>query len=98
MTKAKWLICAAVLAAFAVLAVACGGFTQAVKEGISLKFAGQLYQRYQSQKNKPPANADDLLSVATTQEEKDAVQAIKDKKIEIIWGVDLNDPTCYPSG
>src|SRR5690348_1025776 len=97
MTKAKWSSCAA-LAAFAVLAVACGGFTQAVKEGISLKFAGDLYTRYQSQKNKPPASADDLATVATSQEEKDAVQAIKDGKIKLIWGVDLNDQSCYPQG
>lgn len=97
MTKVKWSICAA-LAAFAALAVACSGFTQGVKDGMNLTIIGQLYQKYCDTKKKAPANSDDLLSVATTKEEKDAVQAIKDGKLTLLWNVDLNDPKQFPDG
>ena len=45
------------LAAFALLAIACGSFTQGVKDGIHLKSVGQLYQSYLTQKKKAPSVA-----------------------------------------
>jgi hypothetical protein len=94
----KRLVCAVCLAAFLAMTMACGGFTQGVKDGMSLTQIGQLYRKFLTDKKKAPASAADLLSVATTQEEKDAVQAINDGKLTIIWNIDLNDNKQFPDG
>ena len=92
MKQTKLLICGVTLSAFALLAIACGGFTQGVQDGIHLNLDRPvLYQRYLNKTKKPPMGPDDLLTVATSQQEKDAVQAIKDGKVTIIWNVNLND-------
>lgn|SRR5579862_2758340 len=98
MKNMRWLACAVGLTAFVMFAVACGGFTQGVKDGMNLTLVGQLYQKYCTDKKKAPTGTADLLSVATTQEEKDAVQAITDGKLTIIWNVDLNDDKQFPDG
>lgn len=98
MKYTKSLICAVCLTAFLVVTVACSGFTQGVKDGMNLTLIGQLYQKYCNDKKKAPGGPDDLLSVANSQEEKDAVQAIKDGKLTVIWNMDLNDSKAFPDG
>jgi len=86
------------LVVFTLLAVACGGLTQGIQDGVHLNFIGQLYQRCLTANKKPPSGPDDLLPLAKAQEEKDAVQAIKDGKLTIIWDVNLNDDKQFPDG
>lgn len=98
MRKRKLLRCGAALSAFALLAVACAGIREATMDGAYLHLIGQLYQRYLTKSKKAPSGPDDLLTVALTKEEKDAVQAIKDDKLTIIWNVNLNDAKRFPDG
>jgi hypothetical protein len=100
MTKAKWSSCAA-LAAFAALAVACSGIQQGIqagKDAVNLQLIGQTYKSYCTTNKKGPANADDLMKSANTQQDKDAVQLIKDGHFDAVWNVNVNEPTAGGSG
>jgi hypothetical protein len=98
MKNAKGWMNGGALTAFALLALACGGIGEATMDGAYLHLNGQLYQRYLAKNKKPPSGPNDLLTVAFTKEEKDAVQAIEDDKLTIIWNVNLNDEKAFPDG
>ncbi len=65
---------------------------QAGKDAIALQQIGTAYRKYCQTNKKGPANVDDLLKSATTQDEKDAVNQIKDGKYTAVWGLDVTDP------
>jgi hypothetical protein len=101
MTKAKFVICAGLLTAFAVLTMSCGAISQGVqagKEAYNLTLIGQAYKDYCSTNSKGPKDADELMKSTSKQEEKDAIQQAKDGKFTIIWNVNLSDPTVVTSG
>jgi hypothetical protein len=102
MKKAKALTSAVLVAAFALATVACGGWMsqvqQSAKDTQHLQFISQMYQTYLTTKKKPPSGPDDLSSLANLQQEKDAVQAVKDGNIIVNWNIDLNDNSQFPQG
>ena len=102
MRKANWSIRVVTLAAFAAASIACGGFVGQIKQGVedtqNLQFVGALYQTYVTTKNRAPTGPDDLLNIATSQPEKDAVKAIKDGKLTVNWNINLDDNSIFPLG
>jgi hypothetical protein len=96
MKNAKLVFCGVLLSAFALLAVACGAVKQGIQAGqdaMSLTLLGHTYQTYCTANKKGPANADDLLKSANAQNEKNAIQEVKDGKFTLIWNVNLDDPS-----
>ena len=96
MRKAKLSVCAVLMAAFAVLTMACGVFQasiQAGKDTITISQIGQVYRSYCTKNMKGPATADDLTKTATTPDENSAIQQIKDGKFTVVYNLNVNDPT-----
>lgn len=50
-----------------------------------------LYHNFNDSKNRAPASADELMSLAADPQEKSVVQAAKDGKYVVIWGANLGD-------
>ena len=87
---------AALLAAFAVLSVACGGIQKAVQEAQErdkklneLHELGMMYHNYFDTNQKGPSRAEDLDQYATMPQAKDALQGVRSGKYKFVWNVHL---------
>ena len=101
MKNARLSLGAVAMLAFVLLSLACSGISQGIqagKDAMNLQLIGQAYKSYCSSNNKGPANADELMKSANTQQEKDAVQAVKDGTYEVVWNVNLSDGSSGGSG
>jgi hypothetical protein len=84
--------------------LACGAIRQGIKKGVeaaksvnSLKQIGLLYHTYHNQKGKGPAGVDELKQVATTADERAAVdEAGPGGTLVVIWGASIISPKDGP--
>jgi hypothetical protein len=89
-----WPIPVLLLAAFALLNVACGGLRQAARNvnapDEDLEAIGSVYEQYCTDHNQGPANVDVLIK--DFPDNKTELLKVKNGTYVLIWGVYLNDP------
>ena len=86
----------------ALVATGCGQVKDAAvrtRRSNELKQIGLLYQNYFNTYNKPPANADDLLTFARSDPQAaQAVQQAKSGTFVILWDANLREMQQVPGG